>query len=130
MNPPPSLKDMSHSGTASIAQPAVFIPGPDGMPISTPVPVFGTKDSTTTVSAIDLVASEKTLVGLPHKDDKPGDTTTSDANEKEHLESLTEPDGSSELGNVVSIEASAPMTFPDGGFGWAVVFGAFMIQFW
>ncbi|KAF9543416.1 hypothetical protein EC957_000927 [Mortierella hygrophila] len=23
-----------------------------------------------------------------------------------------------------------PMTFPDGGFGWLVVLGAFMIQFW
>ncbi|KAG0239203.1 hypothetical protein BGX31_002978 [Mortierella sp. GBA43] len=26
-------------------------------------------------------------------------------------------------------EPGPPMTFPDGGFGWAVVFGAFMIQF-
>jgi hypothetical protein len=27
-------------------------------------------------------------------------------------------------------EKPAPTTFPEGGFGWMVVFGAFMIQFW
>lgn len=71
--------------------------------IATLSPEIGTLDATEKSSKIDMGESKKDLeVGSSSKwkDDDDG------------------------------VLPRAPLTFPDGGFGWVVVLGAFMIQFW
>lgn len=49
-----------------------------------------------------------------------------------HSENLEQPVTELEAGTATAVAATAEAStpFPEGGFGWLVVFGAFMIQFW
>lgn len=80
----------------------------------------------TTNSELD----EKISVATLSSETYPLDTTENPSKiERKESKDLEAGIGSGK-GQDVDVLPKVPMTFPDGGFGWLVVLGAFMIQFW
>ncbi|KAK3825123.1 MAG: major facilitator superfamily domain-containing protein [Benniella sp.] len=108
----------------------VLIPFPDGMPVpaSTLVPAAFVQVSPGTTDQGSVIISEKTLVGSsPTVKTQPPNVSSA----QEGSIFSSESDGqNNEKNSALHVpEKDLPLSFPDGGFGWAVVFGAFMIQF-
>jgi len=130
---------MDESTTTRTAQgePSVMIPVPDGMPVFAPISVPPPTTDAVEDSVLGFVHN-KTLVDLTsHTDDEIKthspvawqDSEKALERKAEKMES-TDPEDLDNEGNNASTGNSTTMTFPDGGFGWVVVLGAFMIQFW
>ncbi|KAF8936935.1 major facilitator superfamily domain-containing protein [Dissophora ornata] len=113
------------------SEPSIMIPVPDGMPV--PASISIPPPTTTAVEdSKHGFVHNKTLVDLNDENKTHSHVAWQDS--EKALEGKTEkmesddPNSLDEEGEV-STGNSTTMTFPDGGFGWVVVFGAFMIQF-
>ncbi|KAG0326716.1 hypothetical protein BGZ99_009114 [Dissophora globulifera] len=118
-----SVKDNAAVAAQDTELPMVLTPDPDGMPHPASPPLHS------------LVISEKTLVDLTTDSGKTLHSTkgsadsASDAGHSTHNKMDDRNDDKEDNHSSNANTDPATMTFPDGGFGWAVVFGAFMIQF-
>lgn len=82
----------------------------------------------TTNSELDEKISVATLSPETNLSDTTENSSKIERNESKDLEAgFTIGSGKGQDDDVLP---KVPMTFPDGGFGWLVVLGAFMIQFW
>jgi hypothetical protein len=117
-----------------ITHSTVQIPTPDESPRpatsvpcdnATPVPCGNATPTRTTSDQATITLSKRSLdeTHFPTVKTEPSQVTSKGAE-------LGRDDKHGDNNKEIEKEPGLQMTFPDGGFGWAVVFGAFMIQFW
>ncbi|KAG0001087.1 hypothetical protein BGZ65_003812 [Modicella reniformis] len=112
----------------------VLVPVPDVMPLPASIPdscVIDVSSTPTSTSDILGIVSEKTLMesssALQEIKKAPPRFSPTKATSQEEDCTLCPDDYDGD--DAAFGKETIPLTFPDGGFGWAVVFGAFMIQF-
>ncbi|KAG0303378.1 hypothetical protein BGZ98_006712 [Dissophora globulifera] len=130
-----SVKDDAAIATQDIEASMVLIPITNNgisVPASFPLPSPATEAASALVVGI---TSEKTLVDLvSHSDSTLHDTKISigsvpDDRHYNYNDVKDHNDNKEDDHSSAANTNPTTLTFPDGGFGWAVVFGAFMIQF-
>lgn len=91
-----------------------------------PSNIMNRNDTTTSEDEKISVATLSSNRGQPNATEKSSKIETNES--KNDLEAGISSNGKDADGD--DVLPKAPLTFPDGGFGWMVVLGAFMIQFW